>query len=304
MTDIQIPPAEFTVEVRQETPFLPKVAFVTITLASLGGAVFTGRSLGVGGGLLGPRWLAMWVGGLILGFSTWWVVYLRRREVGLDPARVEGLVETAEAYARRIRRVLAAGAILVSPVPLLLGYLDTSPARGLLVALPLAMAVLLLAAKRSHARVCLLVTSAVTTTTWAWSSTGGGLEAGVRSLHLLAFGLWIGGALWNLTVAIPAGRAHPVIDAVVAEARQLQRFRWVVRFSLPTIIVTGLIQTEAYRFLPIDWWVSYPGVLIPTKVLLIIALVVIFITCPLYRQCSPVVGVCRVDDVDQRPASW
>jgi hypothetical protein len=89
---------------------------------------------------------------------------------------------------------------------------------------------------------------------------------------------------------------------VLAGARQLDRFRWVVRFSLPTIIITGLIMAGAYRALPLDWWLGWPGALIPFKVLLIIALVVVFIMCPLFRQCSPVKGVCNIDDLyDGKP---
>jgi len=88
------------------------------------------------------------------------------------------------------------------------------------------------------------------------------------------------------------------VDAALAGAKQLHRFRWVVRFALLTVIITGLVQSDAYRSLPWDWWIGFPGVLIPVKVVLIVALVVIFITCPLYRQCSPVVGVCRVEDLE------
>jgi putative copper resistance protein D len=134
---------------------------------------------------------------------------------------------------------------------------------------------------------------------WAYADTGGDWHGWVRVAHLTAFTLWLGGALWNITVAMPAGRQHPVVDAVLAGARQLDRFRWVVRFALPTIIVTGLIMSGVYRSLPLDWWTTFPGVLIPLKVMAIVALVVVFITCPLFRQCSPVQGVCNIDDLEE-----
>jgi putative copper resistance protein D len=133
---------------------------------------------------------------------------------------------------------------------------------------------------------------------WAYADTGGDWHAWVRVAHLTAFTLWLGGALWNIGVAMPAGRRHPYVDAVLAGARQLDRFRWVVRFALPTIIVTGLIMAGAYRSLPLGRWTTMPGVLIPLKVLAIIALIVVFITCPLFRHCSPVQGVCNIDDLD------
>lgn len=59
-------------------------------------------------------------------------------------------------------------------------------------------------------------------------------------------------------------------------ARQLDRFRWVVRFALPTIIITGLIMAWNYSVMPL-----------------------VFITCPLFRHCSPVQGVCNADDLGE-----
>ena len=135
---------------------------------------------------------------------------------------------------------------------------------------------------------------------WAYTDAGAGWPGLVRLLHLTAFTLWLGGALWNIAVAMPAGRQHPVVDAVLAGANQLDRFRWVVRFALPTIIVTGLVMAWGYRGLPASWWITFPGVLIPLKVLAIVALVVVFITCPLFRHCSPVQGVCNLDDLDEK----
>lgn len=35
------------------------------------------------------------------------------------------------------------------------------------------------------------------------------------------------------------------------------------------------------------------------KVLAIVALVVVFITCPLFRHCSPVQGVCDIEDLER-----
>lgn len=87
---------------------------------------------------------------------------------------------------------------------------------------------------------------------------------------------------------------------------QLERFRWVVRVAQPTIIITGLLQAWPYQRAAaaahptLAWWGSLPGVLIPLKLLLIGALVVIFITCPLYPQCSPVKGVCNLNDLTVR----
>src|SRR5699024_4486671 len=60
------------------------------------------------------------------------------------------------------------------------------------------------------------------------------------------------------------------------------------------------LMAGAYRALPASWWAGFPGALIPGKVLAIVALVVVFITCPLFRHCSPVQGVCDLDDLEGR----
>ena len=65
--------------VRDETPFLPKVAFTLITLASMGGATFTGLGLGLDWLQIAARWLTLWSLALAGGFLTWRVCYLRER---------------------------------------------------------------------------------------------------------------------------------------------------------------------------------------------------------------------------------
>lgn len=292
---------DFVVEVRSEAPFLPKVAFLTITIASLAGAVFTGRSLGVTGGMLGPRWFALWTIALALGFSAWRVFYLRRTEPGLNTERMDALIETSLSKSNTVGRPLAVGVAGSALVPFFLAYPSTTES-WLIVSFTVATAALLwIGLDRSDVAVAAFMAALGASVAWGMSSTGFGFYGAVRVLHLTAFGLWLGGALWNLTVAIPSGREHPVIDAVVGGARHLQRFRWVVRFALPTVVLTGLIQADVYRELEASWWIGFPGVLIPVKLALIVVLIVIFITCPLYRQCSPVTGVCRIDDIKREP---
>lgn len=74
------PEQSVTVEVRQEAPFLPKVAFTLITIAPLAGSLFTGQHLGVSGLASVLRWLNLWALGLSTGFLAWRVFYLRERE--------------------------------------------------------------------------------------------------------------------------------------------------------------------------------------------------------------------------------
>jgi putative copper resistance protein D len=285
--------------VKEETPFLPRVAFTLITVASLAGAIFTGHGMGLTAPELPLRWLSLWTTALAGGLLAWRLIYLRTVEVGLDRAKVDALNETALRRADRVGKVLAPLVVLGAVGPLVSGYLDVQPGlRWSLAAGALVLAALLaLGVSRTVTAAPALMVSALVLVGWAYGDAGSGWRGGVRLLHLTAFTLWLGGALWNIAVAMPAGRAHPTVDAVLAGARQLDRFRWVVRFALPTIIVTGLVMADAYRALPLQWWLHLPGLLIPFKVLLIIALVAVFIACPLFRQCSPVQGVCNIDDL-------
>jgi hypothetical protein len=289
--------------VKEETPFLPRVAFTLITVASLAGAVFTGYGMGLSAVELPIRWLALWTTALAGGLLVWRLLYLRAVEPGLDPETVDALNHTALSRADRVGRALAPIAALGAPGAIVSGYLDGQRAlQWSLAAGALVLAALLAAGiRRGSTAAAALVVCALLLVGWAYGDAGAGWRGGVRLLHLTAFTLWLGGALWNIAVAMPAGRAHPTVDAVLAGARQLDRFRWVVRFALPTIIVTGLIMAGAYRALPAQWWLHFPGALIPLKVLMIVALIGVFIACPLFRQCSPVQGVCNVDDLNPGP---
>lgn len=292
---------QLQIVVKEETPFLPKVAFTLITFASVAGAVLTGTNLGMHGFALVPRWLSLWSLALVGGFLVWRLIYLHRSERDIDQKTLDALNDTALGHADRVMRIVAVLAALGASGALFAGYLDDRPAlRWALVAGGLVVAALVASGvQRRLPAVLGLAVVAASLAGWAYADTGGGWAGVIRGLHLTAFTLWLGGALWNITVAMPAGRKHPTVDAVLAGARQLDRFRWVVRVALPTIILTGLYMANVYRDLPGSWWVSYPGILIPLKVLFIVALVVVFIACPLFRQCSPVKGVCNIDDLDQ-----
>lgn len=289
------------VVVRDSTPFLPKVAFTLITLASIAGVTLTSNGMGLTWAQTGLRWLTLWSLALAGGFLVWRTLYVRQREDGVDDAAVSALNTTAYGYADRVARWVAVALLLGAPGALVLpvvagaGWVPVALVAGSVVV----AALMALGVSRAPVAYAAAGVVAVMLVGWSWMDAGTGLPFWVRLLHLTAFTLWLGGALWNITVAMPAGREHPVVPAVLAGARQLDRFRWVVRFALPTIIVTGLVMAGAYRALPLSWWASFPGILIPLKVLAIVALVVVFITCPLFRHCSPVQGVCDIDDLDR-----
>lgn len=285
--------------VKKETPFLPKVAFALITLASMGGAVFTGLGFGLDAPALGMRWFAMWALALAGGFLAWRLFYLREHEGDLDERTVERLAVTSLRHGNRVSRIVGVMLVVAAVGTLSVSYLAYLPGIPYLVLFgTLALGALMIAGVKNRAvAAAALAVSAILIATWAFADAGTDWHGLVRVAHLTAFSLWLGGALWNIAVAMPAGREHPDVTAVLAGARQLDRFRWVVRFSLPTIIVTGLIMAGVYTALPVGWWMTFPGILIPLKVLAIVALVVVFITCPLFRQCSPVQGICNIDDL-------
>ena len=120
----------------------------------------------------------------------------------------------------------------------------------------------------------------------------------VRMLHLLAFAVWIGGAVWNIFVAVPSGKERPRVDVVAAAAEQLERFRWAVRFVIPTIFLTGAYQAVDAIGLNVSVYVtSTIGLAILAKAGFIGVLFVIFKLCPMWRACSPIEGVCDLEEL-------
>lgn len=120
----------------------------------------------------------------------------------------------------------------------------------------------------------------------------------VRWLHLAAFGFWFGGAIWNIFITVPAARSIVSIPVVVAAGQQLERFRVTVRIILPTLIVTGFIQAYRYVGLNVGALIASPfGWLITIKLILIGILIVVFLTCPMWRACSPISGMCKLDEL-------
>lgn len=292
---------------------LPKVAFVIITVASLSGAWLTGLRQGLAGWPLLLRWAAYWVLGLLLGSELWKLAYLRP-SVRSRPAAAA--VEYAEAMLRLHRtwqRVLMLPALLLVLADLALvarrpavpwGWLAMAAAAVIVAAvaalagrtpgdwLQATRSWLLLAALAATeiALAAVDVTLAPSGNPW--------LLVPVRVLHLWAFSAWLGGALWNIFIAVPAGMSRVNLDTVILANFQLERFRVVVRTAFATIVATGLLQTWAifgwhWRALLFNTW----GHLVLIKLGLIAALLVVFITCPMWRACSPIRGVCDLDDL-------
>ncbi|MGE5675534.1 MAG: hypothetical protein ACM3XM_16930 [Mycobacterium leprae] len=295
---------------------LPKVAFTLVTTASIVGAILTGLRHGLlDWPLLALRWGAYWTLALLLGSEVWKNFYLRP-SVRVRP--VPRAVEYGEAMLRLHRKwqkvllplafvlvtadmvlyaresplaqtwaLLAFGALVLAAGGILWAWTTRPDAQRIDVTSWLSVIGLATA-------VCMIATLDVTLE----SGQGQWLLEVNRTFHLWAFSAWLGGALWNVFIAVPAGRPRENMDTVILANFQLERFRVVVRTVFPTIITTGLIQAWAifgwhWQSLFTNWW----GYLILTKVGLILALVGVFIACPMWGACSPIRGVCNLDDL-------
>ena len=125
---------------------------------------------------------------------------------------------------------------------------------------------------------------------------GGDFAAvGVRILHLSAFAAWVGGAVWNIFVAVPTGKERPTVGTAAAAGQQLERFRRAVRLIIPTLLLTGLYQAvDALGTSLGTYLASVVGLVVLAKAGSIGVLFAVFKLCPMWRACSPIDGVCDI----------
>ncbi len=118
-----------------------------------------------------------------------------------------------------------------------------------------------------------------------------------RVLHLSAFAAWFGGAVWNVAVAVRAARANLSVPVVIMANAQLERFRRIVRVAFPLIVATGLLQVWDYAGFTRAAFEGTFGHFVLFKLGLVALLLVIFNTCPMWHACSPIAGMCDLDDL-------
>lgn len=308
---------------------LPKVALTVITIAAAAGVTLSALRQGdPAWGLVAAKWaaflaLAAWTG------LTFWRTALLPPAVAIRPT--EGAQDYGLDQVRRFRRFERVAALTLFPTLAytLLAVAGAAGAAGAVSAAPAPYssgAMVLLTAlgiayltrpgrEESWAQVRagtgravltmalgLILLGALAFMEVALQEGEGGLPwllALNRWLHMAAFSLWFGGAVWNIFIAVPSGLERLNMDTIITANAQLERFRWAVRVILPTILVTGLVQ--GYHIVglrPLALIDTTLGRLIALKLGLIVALVVIFITCPMWRACSPIAGVCNLDDLE------
>jgi len=296
---------------------LPKIALVVILIASLIGTwVSTTLSGTTAMTLAVAKWAYFVALGILTGGFVWKHLFVRPVDLGDEAADY-----CSEMYDRFDR--IATGAIAVLVVGGTAVFWEYLGAFGLTTgvlgyaALVIAwLAFVVVATRRSNAIECqfrsavglaaLSFALAVVIATAIADVAMRGLSpiaAGVRILHLLAFAVWIGGAVWNIFVAVPTGQKRPTVHVVQAAGEQLERFRWAVRFIIPTLFLTGLYQAVDVFGTTVTLYLgSVVGLAVLAKVGFMGLLVVIFKLCPMWRACSPIEGVCELDDLSRDSA--
>lgn len=294
---------------------LPKVALTVIAISSLVGTWLTMTTHGAGAwSSVLPRWLHLVSFGLLAGGYMWKGLFTQPAHRPAQSAYVAAFVRAQFARFRRLAWVVL-GVYFVTGLFDLVRFSEMGVGWPIWLGAALMVAITLVVmhelylrrpddpfAERPEARLVLglLVIDALFQAIFdvALSQGGAWWPLLVRWLHLTAFGLWIGGAVWNIFITVPAARQTIAIPVVVAAGRQLERFRVVVRMILPALIVTGLIQAYRYVGFSLDALLySSIGHVILIKIGLVLVLIGVFLTCPLWRACSPISGMCKLDEL-------
>ena len=296
---------------------LPKAAMVVISIAAAVGTVLTAVVasdmgwLGAGGSYLYLMAVAIAFGGVVW---RWQVVAPAGRMVGTaDAGRyVHRQVARFEAMQLPLWLVAALGLIIVTPA-----YWGVGGGRAVVehAALVLDYMWLLgwggLAYVRRHgydagyAPALSVAILALLLVTQAFLQVGHDLAGGawlftLRAVHLLAFGAWLGGAVWNVFIAVGAAREDLNLTAVIVANAQLERFRWIVRIAFPAIVLTGLLQAQVFLGVNVaSLWQTTFGLFVLAKLALMTLLLGIFITCPMWHACSPIAGMCDLADLER-----
>ncbi len=297
---------------------LPKIALTIIGVASLLGVSVTSWLEGIHDPFaIAVRWLIFATLGILLG-SSLWAGFIGPWAESVRPAPGAKAFLAAEGLRFRVlhRIMAAAGSVAVFAYLLVaLGGPDY-PLRPLVlagVALLAALAFWLPARDRRGARrAAALSALALALLALAEVSAEGMAPGGdvplwglVRAVHLLAFGAWFGGAAWNIFINAASGRETLCLDTVIASHLQLEGFRKVVRVAFPTIVLTGLLQAGFLSGPNLGFFVGTGiGLVVLTKLGLAGALVVIFFTCPMWGACSPIAGVCNIEDLAEAPVGY
>lgn len=299
---------------------LPRVALAVIAIGSLVGVYLTMSTHGAPPAWALVRWLHLIALGTLAGGAMWWGFFQRRPDLTGDLLPASRFAVAQQQRFRVIGGAALLAALLTAPYLIWFGRWAAQAglqtlwiASGVTLAAALGLTGWLLwqppTQERAFATRRVRLAWGALTLTLALSAL---LDAQLtfpnqvtawllRPIHLVAFGLWFGGAVWNIFIAVPAARDSLALPVIIAAAEQLERFRYAVRVILPTLLITGLLQALPYTGLSLyPLFASHFGRLILLKLGLIAGLFVIFITCPMWRACSPIRGMCDLEDLDAK----
>jgi putative copper resistance protein D len=290
---------------------LPKIALSIILVASLLGVWLTTTLSGDSLVTALAKWAYFVALGILTGGFVWKHWFVRPDDLGTDAAEYcAAMYDRFDRIAAGAVTVLALAGIVVvgeyvatfGPTPAVYGFGAIFATCITLVAVTATRTADVTAQFRSRLGLATLALVLVLVGATAVAEVAlRGLVASavaVRTLHVLAFAMWLGGAVWNIFVAVPTGQRRPTVPVVRAAGEQLERFRWAVRFIIPTLFITGFYQA-------IDALGTSAGIYLGTTVGLVTiakagtigVLVVIFKLCPMWRACSPIEGVCELDEL-------
>ncbi len=299
---------------------LPKVAMVVISIAAAVGTVLTtvvASSMGwvgAGGSYAYLMGVGIAFGGLIW---RWQVVAPAGRMVGTQDATRYVTREVARFERIELPLGIAALvglAILTPSYWSVVGAQVAAEHAALFLAYAFLALWAVLAVRRRHGHDTRSVQALSTVTLGLLLVTQAFLQVGhdmpgdvwlfaLRSVHLLAFGAWLGGAVWNVFIAVGTAREDLNMTAVIVANAQLERFRWIVRTAFPTIVLTGLLQAQVFLGLNVaSLWQTTFGLFVLAKLALVALLLGVFITCPMWHACSPIAGMCDLGDLERDSA--
>lgn len=216
----------FQVSVR---PLKPRLVLAVLTVASFGGVW-----LATGGTWLAAvgRWLTVAATGALAGGFYWRVALVDGDPDGTAVSRWRAVRRwTALALLVGVGTVLLAGS--VAP-----GRLPGAVTVGTLAVLGVTSLVAHTGTRRF--RLAMLALALPGLAALAGVTTAGPGQWAVRTVHLGAFALWFGGALWHNAVVLPARRSRP--EPVPAMRDAAVRFRRHLPGTLALLLATGGYQ--------------------------------------------------------------
>lgn len=220
-------------------PLKPRIVLALLLVASGAGRWLTARGQGTGIGGFLAEWAVLGGIAVLVGGVGWWLSLWSQGET--SESRCNEFVE------HRFRLMLLLGAAMFASASVL-SYVSTPTETALARVIVSAAAVtFVLGASRDDVISRYLYTGVIGLGVAGLATTVAGnvfdpfsIDALVRFGHLLAFVVWLGGALWHNAIIVAAIRRFP--QAKTALKAQSEGFRPAVLTIIGVLFLTGLYQ--------------------------------------------------------------